>query len=415
MATKPILAANTISALKEQARKFSAMTVHLAKSADLATNQAAEIAKWTSTLINVMTKIQRDTQRDAVACQERVRGKIRSLETQAYSRKRKILDTAELASRTAKTNFRLIFGPPRKTEYPSKSTQYVMVIKSNRINTIRGLSESHPDGVIAFSMTCPTKVWTESSLEVFEGLTKSIKDEKEQNWPGEIVDIMNELEAERPMSIEFSNLRAKISLRQARRRRRLGEIGGPAREIAPLPPAEAGELATRTLSAQYPSGMTQLPSLQQMALIAPSFNRDQTQGWGSRQDLNTDSGYTFIDGQRHQPIHCRSVHYPSRQNEQENPIADDSLPPSKEKREMKDMYTNAPASNISKMPEPFRTAIENSRLWKWERRQGLETTGCWPSLFPKDQTQDVSFTIWCGNKDGERLTDIFGGNVEMSS
>ena len=24
--------------------------------------------------------------------------------------------------------------------------------------------------------------------------------------------------------------------------------------------------------------------------------------------------------------------------------------------EMKDMYTNAPASNISKMPEPFRTA-----------------------------------------------------------
>jgi hypothetical protein len=30
--------------------------------------------------------------------------------------------------------------------------------------------------------------------------------------------------------------------------------------------------------------------------------------------------------------------------------------------EMKDMYTNAPASNIIEMPEPFRTAIENSRL-----------------------------------------------------
>lgn len=211
MATKQILAAHAISALMEQTRKFNAVTVHLAKSADLATNQAAEIAKWTSTLISVMTKIQRDTQRDAVACRERVRDKIRSLETQADSTKRKILDTAELASRTAKTNFRLIFGPPRKTEYPSKSTQYVMVIKRNRINTIRGLSESHPDGVIAFSMTYPTKVWTESSLEVFEGLTKSIKDEKEQDWPGEIVDIMNELEAERPMSIEFSNLRGMIN------------------------------------------------------------------------------------------------------------------------------------------------------------------------------------------------------------
>jgi len=83
--------------------------------------------------------------------------------------------------------------------------------------------------------------------------------------------------------------------------------------------------------------------------------------------------------------------------------------------EMKDMYTNAPASNISKMPEPFRTAIENSRQWKWERSQGLKTTGCWPSLFPKDQTQDVSFTIWCGNKGGEHLTDFFGGQIEMSS
>jgi len=83
--------------------------------------------------------------------------------------------------------------------------------------------------------------------------------------------------------------------------------------------------------------------------------------------------------------------------------------------EMKDMYTNAPASNISKMPEPFRMAIENSRLWKWERSQGLKTTGCWPSLFPKDRTQDVSFTIWCGKKDGEHLTKFFGGALEMSS
>lgn len=82
---------------------------------------------------------------------------------------------------------------------------------------------------------------------------------------------------------------------------------------------------------------------------------------------------------------------------------------------MKHMYTNAPASNISKMPEPFRRAVKNSRLWKSERSQGLETTGCWPSLFPKDDRQDVSFTIWCGNEDGERLTDTFGGQLEISS
>lgn len=81
---------------------------------------------------------------------------------------------------------------------------------------------------------------------------------------------MNELEAERPMSVEFSNLRgminltnfltdltdwrtAKISQRQGRRRRRLGEFGGPAREISPLPPVQTGEL---TLFGQYTSGMS---------------------------------------------------------------------------------------------------------------------------------------------------------------
>lgn len=83
--------------------------------------------------------------------------------------------------------------------------------------------------------------------------------------------------------------------------------------------------------------------------------------------------------------------------------------------EMKSMYTNAPAENISKIPEPFRTAIKNSRLWKWERSEGLETTGCWPSLFPKSYTQDVSFTIWCGMNDGEELTNIFGGQLATFS
>jgi hypothetical protein len=83
--------------------------------------------------------------------------------------------------------------------------------------------------------------------------------------------------------------------------------------------------------------------------------------------------------------------------------------------EMKYMYTNALASNISKMPEPFRTAVQNSQLWKSERSQNMQTTGCWPSLFPKDDREDVSFTIWCGNEDGEHLTKFFGGQLEISS
>ncbi|CZT07028.1 uncharacterized protein RAG0_12619 [Rhynchosporium agropyri] len=78
------------------------------------------------------------------------------------------------------------------------------------------------------------------------------------------------------------------------------------------------------------------------------------------------------------------------------------------KREMKYMYTNAPASNImSHAPEPFRGAIQNSRLWASERHDGLTTTGCFAALFPKDYKQDVSFTIWCSQDDAYRLIEIF--------
>ncbi|KAG9245611.1 hypothetical protein BJ878DRAFT_418813, partial [Calycina marina] len=269
----------------------------------------------------------------------------------------KILDASDLdSSRTIRANLRLKFGPARETEYKSNSTKAVIATNIIRASTIRGLCQSHPYGVIALSTTYPTKTWTESSTDVFDGLIKLLKEEKEQYWPEEIVDIMDELERERPMSIEFRILRAKIFHPQAKRRQKLGKLDGPALQISSLPPVQTGELATETLSG--PSGI---------------------------------------------------IHHSSRQDEQQNPTAVDSLSPSKENREMKDMYTNAPASNISKMPEPFRTAIENSRLWKWERSQGLKTTGCWPSLFPKDRTQDVSFTIWCGKKDGEHLTIFFGG------
>jgi len=119
---------------------------------------------------------------------------------------------------------------------------------------------------------------------------------------------------------------------------------------------------------------------------------------------------------------------------EEQPAAADSLSPSKENRgkkkleyvegtannlptEMKDMYTNVPASSISTLPEPFRTAVKNSRLWTWERSQEPEslTTGCLAALFPKDYRQDVSFTIWCGHDDGYQLIDVFGLQHAMSS
>src|SRR4051794_15652915 len=124
MATKLTLGTHAAKALMEQAKRFDAMSVHLAKSADLATSQADEIAKWTSKLIDAVTKIRREAQDKAAACRERLQDNIRTLKTQADSAKRKILDTTELdSSRTIKANFRLIFGPPRDTEYKSRATK----------------------------------------------------------------------------------------------------------------------------------------------------------------------------------------------------------------------------------------------------------------------------------------------------
>ena len=79
------------------------------------------------------------------------------------------------------------------------------------------------------------------------------------------------------------------------------------------------------------------------------------------------------------------------------------------------MYSNAPADYISKFPEPFKSAIQTSRLWKWERAQHLTTTGCFATLFPKDNTQDVSVTMWCGNDDGYHLTNLFEAVLTISS
>lgn len=76
--------------------------------------------------------------------------------------------------------------------------------------------------------------------------------------------------------------------------------------------------------------------------------------------------------------------------------------------EIEYMCTNAPASCIAKLPEPFRTAVQNSRVWKWERSQGLETTGCLTTLFPKSNKHDVTVTIFCGNVNGYVLNDFFG-------
>ncbi|OJJ65620.1 hypothetical protein ASPBRDRAFT_49627 [Aspergillus brasiliensis CBS 101740] len=82
---------------------------------------------------------------------------------------------------------------------------------------------------------------------------------------------------------------------------------------------------------------------------------------------------------------------------------------------MKYMFTNAPVDSILVLPEQFKRAIQNSSLWKWERSRQLSTTGCLAVMFPKDDSQDVSFTFWCGHDDGYFLNDLFKVQCALSS
>ncbi|KAF2452269.1 hypothetical protein BDY21DRAFT_175914 [Lineolata rhizophorae] len=211
METRKVLGVNAISALKEQVRRFESMSVCVASRPDLAMSQAEDIAELTAKLIDVLTKIQRDTQCDTAASRELVRAKIRRLRAQAESRKRKVLDKDALGSwRTITANFRLIFGPPREAEQVSRSTRHARATNLQRVNVIRGLCYHHPHGVIAFSLAHPSKDWVESSREIFNGLVSGIKHETKQAWPEDIVDLMDKLEREMQMSAEFRLLRAAV-------------------------------------------------------------------------------------------------------------------------------------------------------------------------------------------------------------
>ena len=208
MATPKRLCDQAISQLKEQAERFDAMSLLFAKSPHLARHQADEIADWSFKLIDAVNKIRNDAQAAATAWHERLQNQIQDLEGQANSTKRKILDTNQLdSSRTLRANFRLIFGPAKSTENRAATTRHLINASAERITTIRALCESNPDSVITLSTSYPTKTWTASSLGVFEGIIGIVKRETQLDWPDEIIDIMDELEAERPMSVEFRNLR----------------------------------------------------------------------------------------------------------------------------------------------------------------------------------------------------------------
>ncbi|PYH96030.1 hypothetical protein BO71DRAFT_190269 [Aspergillus ellipticus CBS 707.79] len=356
MVMRNIHGAHAVSALKDQAKRFETMSVHLAKSPSLAITQADEIAKWSTKLIDAIDKIKRDTKAAAIMCQQHLHSKIDEFKTQADSRKRRILDTQELgSSRTLRANFRLIFGPARETEYSSKSTKHLMSTITERINTIRGLCDEYPDGVIVLSIGYPTKTWTEPVSEIFEAISR-LKQEKLEKWPEEILDIMNELRNERPMSAEFEILRAKISERQGNCRRRMQEPYQPVADVGqPVP-------ATNNLDAPHPPGQAN-----------PMMINEQ----------NLHDTARISSSSRSEPSMMNSG------------------------RQIQYMFSKSPANNIGVLGALLANAIRTSNQWKMEKAMNDHTTECLNMLIPKGRHEDVSITLWVGQKEGLQLLETF--------
>nr|XP_036584382.1 uncharacterized protein CTRU02_05457 [Colletotrichum truncatum]KAF6793900.1 hypothetical protein CTRU02_05457 [Colletotrichum truncatum] len=86
----------------------------------------------------------------------------------------------------------------------------------------------------------------------------------------------------------------------------------------------------------------------------------------------------------------------------------DDYQPNHGNREMQHMFSNGPFSNIHSLPSRYQQAIRHSKQWRWERARGLETTTCVSTLFPKDETSDVSITLWVGHNEGYLLNDLLG-------
>lgn len=200
-------AGRVISALVEQAERFDSMSVHLASSSHLARPQADMIIEWGSKLVNAINKVQREAHTAATARDERLPNSIQRHGVRANSSKRKLVGVNNLDSlRSLKTSLSLIFGLKTATAHWSRNPQKDINISAERIADIRQLCERNPDSVLTLLTEYPIKVWSQTSRGVFQGIIELVEQELEQDWPDEITDIMDELEAEKPMSAEFKYL-----------------------------------------------------------------------------------------------------------------------------------------------------------------------------------------------------------------
>merc|ERR1711977_392590 len=188
-------------------------------------------------------------------------------------------------------NMKLFFGGPQDSAIDSDTIKARKRLTRERCDRICKLN---PDGLISWAVAFAPSLWTANlmSSKTFDCVEEQIEPQDPVVWPSEIYDVLSALGDEDPLrgshkyqeflkAAEDEKEKAQ-SANQSRKRRCLADR--PAPEVEPLPPVQNSELVTQIPAGQHASRMTQLPSLQQMALGAPSLNRDHTQDWGGTVD-----------------------------------------------------------------------------------------------------------------------------------
>ncbi len=72
------------------------------------------------------------------------------------------------------------------------------------------------------------------------------------------------------------------------------------------------------------------------------------------------------------------------------------------------MFSGAPLDRILTFSEPFRKAMQNSRLWISERERGESFSGCMTVMIPNKPEQDTCINILVGHDDGFRFREMLG-------
>ena len=75
--------------------------------------------------------------------------------------------------------------------------------------------------------------------------------------------------------------------------------------------------------------------------------------------------------------------------------------------EIQYMFSKAPTSQISLLGDLLSNAVQTSKQWEIEKRQGETTTECLTTLIPKGENEDISITLWVGRREGLQVLELF--------